>query len=120
MCRPSPSRRCTLTGRGSSESAPARFITAFPNGNTGTLIYFVPLNSGSGNSTGGGNGTLTNSSSSALGASLQDGTLQSYSGTDNQTGITGQMSISGDLQFGVTISQSGPDRHVEPRVNRAG
>jgi hypothetical protein len=74
----------------SSSSAPSRFITAFPNGNTGALVYFVPLN--------------TSSSSSPLGTTLDLASVRSYSSTDNQTGLQGNISVSGDLTFGVTLS----------------
>jgi len=77
----------------SSSSAPSRFIAAFPNGNTGALVYFVPSSSdASGNAT--------------LGASLTNGSLKSYEGSNNQTGIEGEISVSADLTFGVTLSES--------------
>ena len=75
----------------SSSSKPSRFIAAFPNGNTGALVYFVP-GSGSG-------------SNASLGASLQEGSLKSYQARDNQTGIQGDISVSADLSFGVTLSE---------------
>ena len=75
----------------SSSSTPSRFITAFPDGNNGALVYFVPVN-----------GTTN---SSALGATLNLDSVQSVQQADNQTGITGEVSVSGDLQFGVTLSK---------------
>lgn len=74
----------------SSSSAPSRFITAFPNGNTGTLVYFVPV---------GGNG------STPLGSTLQNGSLTSHQADFNQTGLQGVFEVSADLEFGVTISE---------------
>ncbi|WWD19585.1 hypothetical protein CI109_104046 [Kwoniella shandongensis] len=73
----------------SSSSAPSRFIAAFPSGNTGALVYFVPLNS--------------SNSTSTLGTSLDLSTVTSVSQANNQTGLSGNLSFSGDLQFGVTL-----------------
>lgn len=72
-----------------SASAPSRFITAFPDGNTGALVYFIPVN-GTGNST--------------LQTSLNLTSVTSSTGSDNQTGLQGEISVSSDLTFGVTLS----------------
>ncbi|GFZ48643.1 hypothetical protein JCM24511_06392 [Saitozyma sp. JCM 24511] len=73
----------------SSVYKPSRFITAFPNGNTGALVYFVPLN--------------TTSNPSPLGTTLNFSSVHSVSGASNQTGLQGEVSVSGDLEFGVTL-----------------
>ena len=69
--------------------APSRFITAFPDGNTGALVYFVPVNA-----------------SAAIGATLDYGSVKSVVQGMNQTGVTGNLSLSGDVNFGVTLSES--------------
>jgi hypothetical protein len=86
----------------SSAADPTRFLVASPNGNTGAVVYFVPV---SNNGSSGQNSTTTSSSTIGLGASLVDSTLQSISGDNNQTGIQGELSISDDFDFGVTISE---------------
>ncbi|KAK8853168.1 hypothetical protein IAR55_003869 [Kwoniella newhampshirensis] len=73
----------------SSTSEPSRFIAAFPNGNTGALVYFIPVNS--------------SNSTTALGTTLDLGTVASVSQANNQTGLSGNLSFSGDLTFGVTL-----------------
>ena len=78
-----------------STSAPSRFITAFPNGNTGALVYFVP-----------GNG-----SSTPLGTTLDFSSVKSVNGSFNQTGISGNLSMSSDSQLGVTLSESRIESH---------
>ncbi|ORY33496.1 hypothetical protein BCR39DRAFT_520445 [Naematelia encephala] len=75
----------------SSPYAPARFVTAFPNGNTGAAVYFIPRNT-------------TANSNSTLGVTLDPTSVKSYlASIDNQTGIQGDVSVSGDLEFGVTL-----------------
>jgi len=83
----------------SSSSEPTRFLLASPNGNTGAVVYFVPL---SNNDTAEGNSTAN---STGLGATLDASSLESISGENNQTGIQGELSISEDFDFGVTISK---------------
>jgi hypothetical protein len=76
-------------------------LLASPNGNTGAVVYFIPVSTN--DTSTGGNST---SNSTGLGATLNSSTLQSVSGSDNQTGIQGELSISEDSHFGVTISKS--------------
>lgn len=83
----------------SSTTDPTRFLLASPNGNTGAVVYFVPVSNSSTES------DLT-SNSTGLGATLDSSTLQSVSGDNNQTGIQGELNISEDFDFGVTISKS--------------
>jgi len=65
-------------------------------------VYFVPTSGNStGNSTGGGN-------SSALSTYLDEGSLASYSADNNQTGLQGDIQVSADLKFGVTLSERNP------------
>ncbi|ORX37141.1 hypothetical protein BD324DRAFT_650750 [Kockovaella imperatae] len=86
----------------SSSYIPSRFITAFPHGNNGALVYFVPLNSTHSNSpsNASGNSTLH---TTALGATLNFSSVSSVNQEYNQTGVTGEISVSADLQFGVTL-----------------
>ncbi|WVR07732.1 hypothetical protein IAU60_004775 [Kwoniella sp. DSM 27419] len=86
-----------------STSAPSRFILAFPRGNTGALVYFVPLNQSSNATTSSSSGDSTNSTSSGLGATLDLGSVTSVTQDNNQTGLTGTLSVSADLEFGVTL-----------------
>jgi hypothetical protein len=86
----------------SSAADPTRFLVASPNGNTGAVVYFVPV---SNNGTSGGNSTVTSNTTTGLGATLVNSTLQSVSGDNNQTGVQGELSISEDFDFGVTISK---------------
>lgn len=72
-------------------TAPVRFIAAFPDGNTGVLTYFIPRNG----------------STTALGGALNQTSLTSCSGENNQTGLQGDISLSADFSLGVTLSQSG-------------
>ena len=91
-----------LTDSKSSSTDPTRFLVASPNGNTGAVVYFVPV---SNNDTSGGNSTTTSKITTGLGATLVNSTLQSISGDNNQTGVQGELSISEDFDFGVTISE---------------
>ena len=91
-----------LTSSKSSSADPTRFLVASPNGNTGAVVYFVPVSK---NDTSGGNLTTTSSTPTGLGATLVNSTLRSISGDNNQTGIQGELSISEDFDFGVTISE---------------
>ena len=91
-----------LTGSKSSSTDPTRFLVASPDGNTGAVVYFVPV---SDNDTSGGNSTTTSNTTAGLGATLVNSTLQSISGDNNQTGIQGELSISEDFDIGVTISK---------------
>jgi len=91
-----------LTDSKSSSTDPTRFLVASPNGNTGAVVYFVPV---SNNDTSGGNSTTTSNITTGLGATLVNSTLQSISGDNNQTGVQGELSISEDFDFGVTISE---------------
>lgn len=86
-CRHLP--RCVPSNGHSSTTAskPVRFITAFPNGNTGALVYFVPADN------------------QTLGAELNAATVTSVRQEFNQSGITGQLSLNGDATFGVTLSK---------------
>ena len=82
---------------------PSRFIAAFAEGNTGALVYFVP--------------TSTNASSqgnsSGLSVYLDEGSLESYSAENNQTGLQGDIQVSADLAFGVTLSKPRPGGHLQ-------
>ena len=100
----SPSTRTSneLTSSKSSSTDPTRFLVASPNGNTGAVVYFVPV---SNNDTSGGNSITTSNTTTGLGATLVNSTLRSISGGNNQTGIQGELSISEDFDFGVTISE---------------
>jgi hypothetical protein len=69
-------------------ASPARFILAFPRGNTGIATYFVPSNP-----------------STPLAITLENQTLASVSNPDSQVGITGNLVLSSDITFGVTISE---------------
>ncbi len=69
-----------------ASSAPARFICAFPEGNTGVLTYFLPQTNGS-----------------TLGISLDKASLASVNAADNQTGLQGKLQLSNDARLGVTI-----------------
>jgi hypothetical protein len=91
-----------LMGSKSSATDPTRFLVASPNGNTGAVVYFVPV---SNNATSEGNSTVSSNTTTGLGATLVNSTLQSISGGNNQTGIQGELSISEDFDFGVTISK---------------
>jgi Na+-translocating ferredoxin:NAD+ oxidoreductase RnfG subunit len=91
-----------LMGSKSSSTDPTRFLVASPNGNTGAVVYFVPV---SNNGTSEGNSTVTSNTTTGLGATLVNSTLQSVSGDNNQTGVQGELSISEDFDFGVTISK---------------
>jgi len=51
------------------------------------------------------NGTNTNSSSQFM-IDLVPDVLHSVEGEDSQTGVTGQLILTGDTQFGVTLSES--------------
>jgi hypothetical protein len=95
-----------MSRRGASLYAPSRLITAFPNGNTGALVYFIPLN--------------TTSTPTPLGTTLDFPSLTSYSSTNNQTGIRGNFSVSSDLAFGVTISESLASGEGADRCSRIG
>lgn len=70
------------------EVRPVRFITAFPKGNTGALVYFVPV-----------------SKTRRLGAELNVESLTSVRGDYSQTGVVGEVSLDGDVEFGVTLSR---------------
>ena len=104
-----------LNSSKSSLTDPTRFLVASPNGNTGAVVYFVPV---SNNDTSEGNSTVTSNTTSGLGASLVNSTLQSISGDNNQTGIQGELSISEDFDFGVTISKLYSLQH--PADNQSG
>jgi hypothetical protein len=91
-----------LMGSKSSATDPTRFLVASPNGNTGAVVYFVPV---SNNGTSESNSTVTSNTTTGLGATLVNSTLQSISSDNNQTGIQGELSISEDFDFGVTISK---------------
>ncbi|KAK4689008.1 hypothetical protein P7C73_g1082, partial [Tremellales sp. Uapishka_1] len=67
-----------------STSSPSRFITAFPQGNTGALVYFIPQN-----------GTLS--------TTLNFTSVTSVNDTYGQVGLTGDLDVSSDLAFGVTL-----------------
>lgn len=78
-------KQCCIADSSTTSTKPVRFITAFPNGNTGAMVYFLPV----------GDGTL--------GAQLDLGSLASVSQDNNQTGITGNFTLTGDADFGVSI-----------------
>lgn len=78
-----------LNARASSATAPNRFITAFANGNTGALVYFIPAGD----------------NSTSLGTTLEEGSLASYQADYNQTGLQGNIVVSSNLTFGVTLSE---------------
>lgn len=61
-----------------------RFIAAFPNGNSGAMMYFK-------------------SNSSSLAVTLQNNTLQSITDTYNRSGITGIMNMNSNATLGVAI-----------------
>ena len=91
-----------LMGSKSSATDPTRFLVASPNGNTGAVVYFLPVSS---NETSGGNSTGIFNTTTGIGATLVNSTLESISSDNNQTGIQGELSISEDFDFGVTISK---------------
>jgi hypothetical protein len=95
----------------SSSTDPTRFLLAFPNGNTGAVVYFVPTATGHDNASTADNST-TGKNTTGLGATLVNGSLVSVAGADSQAGIQGELSISEDFEFGVTISESYLDIHT--------
>lgn len=88
-----------------SSSEPTRFLLAFPNGNTGAVVYFVPT-AGNNETSATAENSTSIQNSTGLGATLDLASLQSISGSNNQTGIQGDLSVSEDFEFGVTISES--------------
>lgn len=92
----------------SSSTDPTRFLLAFPNGNTGAVVYFVPIATENDTASTPDNST-TGQNTTGLGATLVNGSLTSVAGADSQAGIQGELSISEDFDFGVTISESYPD-----------
>lgn len=75
------------------------------------MVYFIPTSTegnSTTNATEGGNSTTNStafSNSTGLGATLDLSSIESLSGTNNQTGVQGDLSISEDFDFGVTISR---------------
>lgn len=71
-------------GDSASLSSLARFILAFPRGNSGSVTYFQPVNG-------------------SLSISAINDTFRSYAGDNNQTGFQGELSFSGNAEFGETF-----------------
>ncbi|KZP01238.1 hypothetical protein CALVIDRAFT_474889 [Calocera viscosa TUFC12733] len=71
-----------------------RFVTAMPAGNSGALLYFLPLNASASNATG-----------SPLDVQLVNSTLPLAHTVETwgNVGVKGQMSFSADAQLGVAI-----------------
>jgi hypothetical protein len=65
---------------------PSRLILAFPKGNTGALTYFLPFTNGS-----------------TLDVGLDRTSLRSVSQSDNQTGLSGNLTLTSDATLGVTL-----------------
>jgi hypothetical protein len=74
-----------------NSTSTTRLITAFPNGNTGALVYLLPYGATDENHT--------------VAASLLPEELSSVAGDYNQTGVTGQITLDTDTQFGVTLRE---------------
>ena len=78
---------CQFVVTNNASTSPSRFIAAFPNGNTGAMVYFLPR-----------------TTNTTLGVTLDYSSVKSVNSTNNQTGVSGSLSISNDVQFGVTLS----------------
>lgn len=105
------SLQLVLTSANNTSSDVQRMVVALPAGNSGALVYFLPLSDSisTGNSTGDttgnstGSGNVTSTGNSTFGISLVNGTLQSTTDEFNNTGAQAELAFTGNATLGVTI-----------------
>lgn len=114
------SAQLVLTSANNTSTDVRRLVVALPAGNSGALVYFLPLSNSSsgGNSTANSTstGNTTSTSNSTLGISLMNGTLQSITDEFNNTGAQAELVFTGNATLGVTIigavrAMRGTDQH---------
>jgi hypothetical protein len=79
----------------------SRLVVAFPAGNSGALVYFLPL--GTDNKTLNAPSACSGGGSQRLSVSLVNGTLKSTQAEFSNAGVQADISFSGNTTLGVTI-----------------
>lgn len=101
------SAQLLLTSANNTSTDVRRFVMALPAGNSGALVYFLPLPNPGGSSNVTQNTTSTGNTTTAgnltFAFSLVNGTFTSTTDDFNNTGAQAEISFTGNATLGVTI-----------------